>query len=91
MMRLMPLFYWSYNMIWNFIIQTQIPYCALYERGFTYVGDQSNSIINPFLQGANPHAFLGNDNLGIPFFRILMIFKLPLIKFFINLNILFPH
>ena len=62
--RLMPLYYWSYSLIWKFILECELPYCPLYDKGFTYLGDQSNSVINPFLKENNLPSCFGNDNIG---------------------------
>lgn len=65
--RVMPIYYWSYQMIWRFLIECELPYCELYDRGFTYVGDQLNSVPNPFLAPENLPSCFGNDNIGIIF------------------------
>jgi len=58
--RVLPIYFWSYRQVWEFILENELPYCRLYEDGHTYVGDQSNTITNPFLKGM--HAKFGNDN-----------------------------
>lgn len=65
--RVMLIYYWSYKMVWRFIKECELPYCKLYDKGFTYVGDQSNSIPNPFLASENLPSWFGNDNIGIIF------------------------
>ena len=61
--RVMPLYNWSYQQIWEFIDETQLPYCPLYHKGYTYVGDQNNTIPNPFLKYT--HARNANDNIEL--------------------------
>ena len=61
--RILPIYEWTYNNIWEFILANELPYCDMYSRGFTYVGDQTNTIINPFLKGI--HARFGNDNIEL--------------------------
>ncbi|XP_017133390.1 FAD synthase isoform X1 [Drosophila elegans] len=50
MMRLNPLLEWSYHDIWHYIHMHSVPYCSLYDRGYTSVGNRSNTIPNPHLR-----------------------------------------
>ena len=61
--RVLPIYDWNYQFIWKFILDNKLPYCELYKKGYTYVGDQINSIINPFI--FNKHASFGNDNIEL--------------------------
>lgn len=61
--RVLPVYDWDYQFIWKFILDNKLPYCDLYRKGYTYVGDQINSIINPFIFGR--HACNGNDNIEL--------------------------
>ena len=72
--RVLPIYDWTYNDIWTFIIANELPYCELYSKGFTYVGDQTNTIPNPFLKGL--HARFANDNIEL-FSRKKLCDKLP--------------
>lgn len=72
--RILPIYFWDYSMVWRFIKEANIPYCPLYESGFTYVGDQVNSIPNPFIKGL--HAENANDNIEL-FSRKQLFHKLP--------------
>lgn len=58
--RVMPIYDWSYAEVWDFIVKAELPYCELYNRGFTYVGDQTNTAPNPFIHGR--HAMFASDN-----------------------------
>lgn len=62
-LRVMPIYMWTYEQIWSFIIQNQLPYCSLYNIGYTYVGDKANSLSNPFLY--DQPAWQGNDNIEL--------------------------
>lgn len=45
-MRVNPILHWSYEKVWNFILTFGIPYCSLYEAGYTYLGNKSNTTKN---------------------------------------------
>ena len=44
--RVNPILNWSYEMVWEFIKGFGIPYCGLYEQGYTYLGNKSNTTKN---------------------------------------------
>lgn len=50
MMRLNPLLEWTYHDVWHYIHMNDVPYCSLYDRGYTSVGNRSNTIPNPHLR-----------------------------------------
>ncbi|KAH8338000.1 hypothetical protein KR059_000547, partial [Drosophila kikkawai] len=50
MMRLNPLLEWSYHDVWHYIHLNDVPYCSLYDKGYTSVGNRSNTIPNPHLR-----------------------------------------
>lgn len=72
--RVLPIYDWSYNEVWDFILRAELPYCELYKRGYTYVGDQTNTSVNPFIAGK--HAAFANDNTEL-FSRTKLINGLP--------------
>lgn len=62
-LRVMPIYYWDYKTVWDFMLKTELPYCSLYDIGYTYVGDRVNSISNPFI--GNKPAYHANDNVEL--------------------------
>ncbi|KAE9992727.1 hypothetical protein Vi05172_g11978 [Venturia inaequalis] len=49
-MRVHPVIDWHYVDIWNFIIHLQIPYCPLYDQGYTSLGGTTDTHPNPALR-----------------------------------------
>ncbi|KAL2160455.1 hypothetical protein VTH06DRAFT_1143 [Thermothelomyces fergusii] len=49
-MRVHPVIDWHYVEIWAFIRHLRIPYCELYNRGFTSLGGVTNTRPNPALE-----------------------------------------
>lgn len=48
-MRIHPILDWKYSDVWTEILDDHIPYCVLYDRGYTSLGDQNNTLPNPQL------------------------------------------
>lgn len=48
-MRINPLIDWSYPAVWAYLLNKRIPYCKLYNEGYTSLGRQSNSAQNEHL------------------------------------------
>lgn len=54
--RIHPLINWSYALVWQVIKELEIPYCSLYDHGYTSLGSISDTLRNPFL-GADEGAW----------------------------------
>lgn len=48
-MRVMPILKWNYHEIWEYIEKTNIPYCSLYDQGYTSIGSKNDTFPNPNL------------------------------------------
>ncbi|XP_050544766.1 FAD synthase-like isoform X2 [Daktulosphaira vitifoliae] len=50
LMRIHPIMNWNYDTVWSFLRQFSIPYCCLYDKGYTSLGNKSKSKPNPHLK-----------------------------------------
>lgn len=67
-MRVHPIIDWTYQNIWDFLLVLGIPYCELYDRGYTSLGGMDNTTPNPELRntesssGYSPAYFLKDEH-----------------------------
>lgn len=47
--RIHPMLEWRYGQIWEYIRDREIPYCRLYDQGYTSLGSHDDTLPNPSL------------------------------------------
>lgn len=53
LIRVNPILNWSYDQVWKFLLKYNVPYCSLYDKGYTSLGTKSTTIPNPRLRDPN--------------------------------------
>lgn len=58
-MRINPMLDWSCDNVWEYLLKRRVPYCSLYDRGYTSIGNMKNTRPNPHLAvDGQPGTFL---------------------------------
>lgn len=59
--RVHPMLYWTFQDVWKFIRTMSIPYCCLYDQGFTSIGTKDTTSKHPALGDNEPADLLPLD------------------------------
>lgn len=58
LMRINPMLDWNCDNVWEYLLKMKVPYCSLYDRGYTSIGNMKNTLPNPNLEvKTNPGTF----------------------------------
>ncbi|KAF2083445.1 adenine nucleotide alpha hydrolases-like protein, partial [Saccharata proteae CBS 121410] len=68
-MRIHPVIDWHYVEIWTFIRHLSIPYCPLYDQGYTSLGGTTDTHPNPALRVSPSSSQSNGDNKPTPAYR----------------------
>mmetsp|Transcript_18605 Transcript_18605/g.27304 ORF Transcript_18605/g.27304 Transcript_18605/m.27304 type:complete len:400 (+) Transcript_18605:187-1386(+) len=49
-MRVNPILNWSYGQVWHFLRKFELPYCSLYDQGYTSLGNVKDTLPCPALK-----------------------------------------
>lgn len=63
-MRVSPILDWNVANVWEYLLKNKVPYCSLYDRGYTSIGNKKNTRPNPYLENVDvPGTFQAAFNL----------------------------
>lgn len=54
-MRVYPILPWTYREVWAYLLLFKVPYCSLYNQGYTSLGDRFSTVPNPELSIRDAH------------------------------------
>lgn len=58
-MRVNPILEWNCENVWEYLLEKKVPYCSLYDKGYTSIGNVNNTLPNPNLEvKGKPGTFL---------------------------------
>ncbi|KAI9842509.1 MAG: hypothetical protein M1837_007103 [Sclerophora amabilis] len=70
-MRIHPVIDWHYAEIWTFIRQLEIPYCPLYDLGFTSLGGTTDTSPNPALRATSTEGSDSGNEKFLPAYDLI--------------------
>lgn len=50
LMRINPIIDWKCRQVWQYLYLYNVPYCKLYQKGYTSIGNKKNTKPNPYLR-----------------------------------------
>uniref|UniRef100_T1PG80 FAD synthase n=1 Tax=Musca domestica TaxID=7370 RepID=T1PG80_MUSDO len=74
LMRINPILDWRCRDVWQYLYVYKVPYCNLYQKGYTSIGNKKNTVPNPYLRVVDEttgaivsyrpgHELIDNDDL----------------------------